>query len=260
MRCVPVAASARAALAFAVAVAIALPAAGCGKKRKKADDDWTPPSPVVPAAASVWIVDDSVRIGRRDRPRPIMAGEGNPVWSPDGTVALFGLPGETVALQVGITAGPQQLAGVVVELDELAGPSVIANAGALTWQPIERFVVHDLTIERRSGGKAHGESLGWYTGAHPPDQGNRGSVPDPLIPIAIAPTWADYPMTVARGEHRIVWIDVTLADDLAAGTYRGTIRVAAGDRALASIPVELQVAFAIRRRGDDAVSRCRHRA
>jgi hypothetical protein len=232
MRCVRAAS-----ICFAFAVSLG----ACGKKSKKANDDWTPPTPEVPATASVWVVDDSVRVGKRDGARPILAGTDNPVWSPGKAVSLFGLPGETIAIQVGVTAGPTALSKVYVQLEQLSGPGTIANEGTAPWKPIERFVVHDVTIERRSGGKVAGESLGWYKGAQPPDEGNRGGVPDPLIPIEHAVEWADYPMTVASGEHRIVWIDLTLDDDLASGTYRGEILVNANTAELARYPVELVV-------------------
>lgn len=221
--------------------ALVVAAGACGKKGKKSDDDWKPPDPEVPEATSVWVVDDSVRIGKRDGARPILAGTANPVWSPGKPVSLFGLPGETIAIQVGVTAGPTALSEVSVDLDELSGPTTIVNAGVSPWQWIERFVVYDLDIARRSGGKTAGESLGWYKGAQPPDAGNRGSVPDPLIPVKYAPQWADYPMSVEPGEHRIVWIDITLADDLPAGTYIGEIVVATADDELARHRVELLI-------------------
>lgn len=235
----------RAATNAAVAAAVA---ASCGRGRPgEPDRAWRQPAPPVPAAAQVWVVDDSVRVGRRDGPRPEFAGEGNPVWAPGGAVDLFALPGETIALQVGITAPAGGLASVTVDLERLDGPDGApglrnpVGAAPASGRPIERFVVHDLVVEPRSHGRDPAESLGWYPGARPPDRGNRGLVPDPLIPVDLAPAWCDYPMTVQPGEHRLVWIDLALADDAPAGDYRGTVRVAAAGAPLADIPVRVRV-------------------
>ncbi|MCS6915233.1 MAG: DUF4091 domain-containing protein [Myxococcales bacterium] len=198
-----------------------------------------PPSRAAPLVA---IVDDSERIARRDGDRAVLRGVGNPVWAPGQPVRLFGLPGETVALQVVVTAAQEPLRGVTVELPALEGPVRLANQGSGRFQPIERFVVAELELRRRSGGRHAGESLGWAPGAMPPGPRPPTEVPEPLIPIELAPPWADYPMTVAPGEHRVVWIDLTLPEQgLPPGVYRGELRVAAGAKELARQPVLLEV-------------------
>jgi hypothetical protein len=176
----------------------------------------------------VAVVDDGERISRQAGPLPVLLGKGNPVWRPGQPVALFGLPGETLAIQVVVTAR-EPLSGVTVELPGLSGPAPIPEGA------IARFVVHELTMRRRSGGKDPRESLGWAPGAMPPDCQPPCNVPDPLIPVAHAPPWADYPMTVAPAEHRVVWIDLFLDERLPAGEYRGTIAVRAGTGDLARI-------------------------
>lgn len=194
----------------------------------------------------VWAVDDGERIARHAGALALMTGEGNAVWKPGQPLRLFGLPGETVAFQVVVTAGKERIHSVTVDLPALSGPKTVKNAdnaGVGSFRPIERFVVHELTMPRRSGGKTRGESLGWSAGSMPPDPSRNGTIPDPLIPVEIAPPWADYPMTVEPGEHRVVWVDITLpVRELPAGTYRGDVDVRSGEGVLGSLPVEMEVA------------------
>lgn len=201
-------------------------------------------TPQRPPAPVVAVVDDGERVGRGDGDRPVLRGEGNALWSPGQPARLFGLRGETVALQVVVTAGAAPLRAVTVELPELVGPGRLRNApGPRRFQPIERLVVAELELPRRSGGRARGESLGWERGAMPPGPAP-ASLPEPLIPVDLAPPWADYPMSVAPGEHRALWIDLTLPEDLAPGPYRGIITARAGERELGRIELQLEVGAA----------------
>lgn len=210
-----------------------------------------PPAPLQSSrsAASgpsrVWVVDDGHRIARHSGPQAAMDGSAEEIWQPGGAIRLHALAGETVAFQVVVTAGKADLREVRVELDELKGPTVLRNSptdAPTRFQPIERFVVHELDITRRSGGRTPRESLGW-TGSHqPPDPSFGGSLPDPLIPVEVAPTWADYPMTVKAGEHRVVWLDITIPNEGApAGDYTGTLQITSDAGALAKLPLELRV-------------------
>ncbi|PIE05639.1 MAG: hypothetical protein CSA75_03710, partial [Sorangium cellulosum] len=192
----------------------------------------------------VWIVDDAERIGRHAGEIEVMSGHGNAIWQPGGPIQLFGLPGETIAFQVVASAGKEPLEGVTVEVSDFHGPGNINNPkGRATFRPIERFVVHELMMNRRSGGKNPHESLGWRAKSRPPDPSFGESIPDPLIPVEKAPSWADYPMTVRPGEHRVVWIDVTLPDEgLAPGQYVSTVEVgASGQKRLATLAIHLKV-------------------
>ncbi|MCU0693655.1 MAG: DUF4091 domain-containing protein, partial [Polyangiaceae bacterium] len=207
--------------------------------------------PIAVDGVTVWAIDDGERIARHDGDLSWMRGEANPAWTPKGPLRLFGLPGETVAFQIAVTAGREPVHGVTVMLNALEGPATIANAagqGVRDFRVIESFVVHELAMERRSGGKVASESLGWAKGAMPPDPSARGLLPDPLIPVELAPSWADYPMSVGGGEHRVVWFDLTLPLGLPAGVYRGVVHVRAGGASDASVtvplddvPVELEV-------------------
>jgi hypothetical protein len=166
----------------------------------------------VPERAA-WVVDDGGR-----------------AWAPGEAVALFGLPGETVALQVVVRAGTEALDGVTVEASDLGADVAV-----------ERFVVGELAMARRSGGRDAGESLGWQEGAMPPWSGRAESVPDPLIPVEHAPAWADYPMHVARGRERAVWLDVTPTAQAVAGTRHLQIKVAYASNEATLIPVTFEV-------------------
>ncbi|HEU4537833.1 MAG TPA: hypothetical protein VFS00_27120, partial [Polyangiaceae bacterium] len=172
----------------------------------------------------MWAVDDGERVARRAGASPLMDGHDNPVWEGRGPVRLFGLPGETVAFQIVVTAGPARpIEGATVDLDGLEGPAKLAaGPEGARFRAIERFVVYDLPLARRSGGKVAGASLGWERGAMPAETGAAGgALPEPLVPVELAPPWNDYPMRVEPGEHRAVWFDLTLPDALPAGAYRG---------------------------------------
>jgi glycosyl hydrolase family 123 len=219
---------------------------GCGPP-EGAGDAGGAAAPPYRGPPRVWAIDDGERVARKAGALPFLEGRGNPVWAPGRPLRLFGLPGETVAFQIVITAGPERpLGGVRVELDALEGPARLdAGPAGARFRTIERFVVHDVPMARRSGGVHAGESLGWARGSMPDDGAAGGALPEPLIPVEIAPAWCDYPMRVEPGEHRAVWFDVTLPDALPAGTYRGTIAAseagAGGAAALGEVPIELEV-------------------
>jgi hypothetical protein len=174
------------------------------------------------ASPSVWVIDDGEKIRRDATATPFERGEHNPVWSPGQPVRLFAMRNESVALQVVVEADADPLASVTVELPRLDAPdgSVI---------PIERFVEHFVDVRRASTGAR--DTVSWV-----------GPVPDALIPVDSAPAWDPFPMRVAPRTNGIVWIDVDVPRAAVPGTYRGTIDVRDGGRALADIPVELEVA------------------
>jgi len=191
------------------------------------DEPEPPPKPYT-GAAVVWIADDSARIHSTDGEHPLMHGDD--LWKPGGPIKLYGLPGESIAFQLVVTAGAERLDAVRVALNGLEAAST------------ERFVVYELPMKRRSGGKNSDESLGWRAGARPRGPPPGAGLPDALIPVALAPAWANYPMTVEAGHHRVVWIDIVLPETLPADLHRGRIEVTAGDRKLADLAIELEVA------------------
>jgi hypothetical protein len=199
------------------------------------------------AAPRVWAIDDGEKIKQDEIGLPLARGEGNPVF--DGQrIRLFALRNETVAVQIVVEADGAPLEGVTVDLERLErGEAVIANApGAndptrFVGRRIERFVEHLLPVRKPSGGGYRDASLGWTEGSGPPPQRWIGRVPDPLIPVEVAPPWSPYPLAIRARENGIVWIDVTVPPEQPPGLYRGAVVVAAAGRALASLPVELEV-------------------
>jgi MYXO-CTERM domain-containing protein len=205
------------------------------------------------AAPAVWVIDDGEKVRRDATATPFERGDENPVWRPGEPVRLFAMRGESVALQVVVEADDDEMEGVTVELPALDGPEGAKLAeepplrrrhksmGLPPTTSIERYVEHFVTVRRASGGKTPGESLGWERGSGPKDDEWVGPVPDALIPVDVAPTWAPYPMRIGPRSNGIVWIDVNVPRDQALGPYAGTLSVRAGDRALATMSVELTV-------------------
>jgi hypothetical protein len=204
------------------------------------------------AAPTVWVIDDGEKIKQDAQSLPFASGTTNPVWAPGKPAKLIALRNETVALQVVVSADAAATSGVTVDLDGLAGPggaTIRNDAGATdptsyVGRPIERFVEHYFDIQRASGGKEQGASLGWTSGSGPAPGAWTGLVPDALIPVEVAPSWDPYPMNVAANHNAAVWIDITVPAKQAVGTYTGSIVVKSGQSTLTTIPVELQVAGA----------------
>jgi len=216
------------------------------------------------AAPSVWVIDDGEKIRADATDTPFEHGQDDPVWKPGDTVRLFAMRNESVALQVVVEAdgiGPEGLSGVTVDLDALDGTGEAAGArlvnmsdegrkgrraGLPIGSPIERFIEHFVEVRRPSGTPGNPAAAeGWEAGAGPDAKAWVGPVPDALIPVESAPSWAAYPMHVAPGTNGVVWIDLNVPREQTAGFYRGAIRVRAGTMVLASIPVELEIVDAM---------------
>jgi hypothetical protein len=212
------------------------------------------------AAPSVWVIDDGEKVRADANDTPFERGQDNPVWKPGDTVRLFAMRNESVALQVVVEADgirTDGLSEVTVDLDALDGTGDAVGARLVNpsgkglrerpiGSPIERFVEHFVEVRRPSGSRGNAaDSEGWEAGAGPDPKAWVGPVPDALIPVENAPPWAAYPMHVAPGSNGVVWIDLNVPREQAAGLYRGAIRVRAGVEVLASIPVELEIVDAL---------------
>ena len=187
------------------------------------------------AAPSVWAIDDGEKIRRDATSTPFERGEQNPVWRPGEPVRLFAVRNEVVALQVVIEAAEEALTGVEVDL------TTLSTGNGATLDRVDRFVEHFVRVRRPSGGRTPDESLGWEAGAGPAPTAWVGDVPDALIPVEWAPSWAPYPLRVEARTNGIVWVDIDVGRDQPPGVYRGAIVVASEGAALSSIPVELDV-------------------
>lgn len=173
------------------------------------------------AAPTVWVVDDGRKL-RADGPPPAESeGIDNPVWSPGNGVRLFAMRSETVALQVVVEAGAEDVTNVAVDLDALDGPDgarLVNGTGAAAHaegRPFERFV------ERFPTG------VDWA---------------DTLVPVERPTHWQPYPTRAAAHQRAVVWIDLGVPRTQAPGSYRGALSVHWGSDGAASVPVELEVA------------------
>src|SRR5690606_5083716 len=128
------------------------------------------------------------------------------------------------------SAGDEALSGVTVEVADL--PAAIE---------VERFVVHEVDMARRSGGRDPRVSLGWRKEAVPPAPEEGARIADPLIPADCAPAWADYPMSVPRRAQRIVWMDLALGDAATAERHHGRIVIRDAAHRVTELPVEIEV-------------------
>ncbi len=183
----------------------------------------------------MWVIDDGEKVGREATATPYERGEQNPVWHPGKPVRLFALRDEVVAFQVVVEADAAALPSVTVDVRPLS-----SNGGARLPSP-SRFVESFVRVRRASGGRTAGESLGWEAGSGPPPGAWIGWVPDALVPVERAPSWAAYPMRIAPNTNGVLWVDVYVPRDQAPGLYQGTIDVANEGRALSSIRLELDV-------------------
>ena len=165
---------------------------------------------------SVWVLDDGEKV-KEDAAAVVDA------LGPK--IELAALADETIAFQIVVHADDASLAGVTVDV---AAPGV----------RVERFVEHFVEVRRASGGKDPKESLGWVSGSGPSTRFT-GWLPDALIPVESAPAWRPYPMAIARQRNGIVWVDLTVSR--MAGVQRGEVKVRAGDRILATFPIEVRV-------------------
>lgn len=207
-------------------IAALVAAATCASACSKAcSDDAAPVSQrydEVSGSGQVWVVDDGERIAGDLGATPLMQGQPDGVWQQGKPIRLFGLPGETIAFQLVVSAGSSALDDVHVELSSLRGPS-----GDLAAKHSTRFLLFDLPMKRRSGGKTAGESLGWEPQATPAGPAPGGVLPDPLIPVDLAPPWFAYPFAVPAGRHRVVWIEISPPEDWKGGHYGGSVEVRA---------------------------------
>lgn len=221
----------------ALGLVLAAGLAGCCRPGAGAPER-APAGPKPTGPATVWVVDDGERIV--SRAGVLRAMSGSAIWSPGKPVKLFGLPGETISFQAVVTAGDKSLLGVEVDV------AAFRKGDAALKERTERFVVSELDMPARSGGKDPGESLGWSLGSMPPDASVAGLIPDPLIPTEHAQPWADYPMSVTAGSHRVVWFDLSIPErGPSRGDYTSEIvvtqREAGSSKEMARIPIVVEV-------------------
>lgn len=192
----------------------------------------------------VWVVDDGVRID----PRTGTAFEDDPIYSEAlrikpgyrdrnwifsrerKEVSLAGAANEVLGFQI-LIESDRPLRGVTVAVSDLKGPAPLPAEGN-----VRLFKEWYVEVKRPSGGDTGFDCLrpGWY--------------PDALIPLdrPVKPEFAmpfdlpDRANAVPGQTVQGIWADLYIPRGQAAGTYEGSIRVAAldGDR-----PVEEALAL-----------------
>ncbi len=145
-------------------------------------------------------------------------------------LALSALRGEHVAFQVHVRAS-SPVSDVQIALE--GGPRELSFA---------RYLAHFVEVRARSRTHHGPESLAFLGPAKPPDEDFLGWLPDALLPIEIAPSWAPYPATVTPAEPLLFFVEAWVPPELAAGRYALTMALHHRAGPPLRLPVTLDVA------------------
>ena len=197
--------------------------------------------PARAGVARVWAVSDGEKVERDDiRSR---WRDRNSAW--DGQrVRIFAARNEIVAFQVIVEADAKGILALRLSLPELrqkGGASRIAYAAPAAdptdtaGRAIQIFPVHYMHVTQTTRAE-----WAWQPGSPAAPSDTLGWKPVQLVPENARAGRGGFPLRVAPAHNQAIWIDVYAARDLAAGTYEGTVTVAADGRAI-TVPVALQV-------------------
>ncbi len=178
---------------------------------------------VAAARAKVVVLDDGVKVAR-DAAVPMEEAP----WG-EGTIDLFALRGETIALQVVVAAGDapiDDVSAIVEPFADDAGHRLDLDAS----QFVERFVV----VERPSGNDRERGSLAFTAGATP-RASFVGAIADALVPVAYETARAE------PHQRAAIWIDLDVPDDARSATYRSALLVRDRHGELAARSLTLRV-------------------
>jgi hypothetical protein len=199
------------------------------------------PRPGAAGVAALWAVSDGEKVERDDRAHPLKAR--NAVW--DGrTVHLAAARNEIVAFQVIVEAdggGVRALSAALPALRRRGGAEGIryappaADPSLSAGRPIQLFSVHYLDVTAES----HAD-WAWKPGSPAAPRDTTGAKPVQLVPEHARKGRGGFPVAVAPGLGQALWIEVYVRRDLPAGTYDGTLTVAADGKSM-PVPVELRV-------------------
>lgn len=154
-------------------------------------------------------------------------------------ISLFGLPGETVALQFAIESD-EPLLGVIASVEPLSrssksesesgAPPASAGLGLVIANYSERFV----RVARPSGNEREPGSLAFTPAAAPPSRAFIGLLADALIPR---------PLDLEAHRRGALWVDATIPLDAAQGEYRGevVVRAKGAEAPIVTRPLRLEV-------------------
>ena len=224
--------SVRTRIAAVVLVVFAVAACKHDKQTRVQDEPqygWRNAEPVVA------ILDSGIRLSRKAGvdPRWPNYAPGTPSNSP---YEIFALPGETVAFQVVVASGDKSLDEVTIDSTHFP------NFGVAPKSSLDVFLVYEIPLERRSGGRHIHESLGWTAKSMPKAPSVPSTISDPLIPIQYAPRWAPYPCQLDAHSMQGFWIDLRIPEVGHFPTVQtGTLQIRSRERLLASIPLTVNV-------------------
>jgi hypothetical protein len=190
---------------------------------------------------TVWAVHDGVKVKRDDRDHPDRAR--NAVWD-SRTIRITAARNEVVAFQVIVAAGDQGLDELVASLPRLTRRG---GGGAITYRPpaldpsdyrdrpIQLFTEHYMLVTRASRAT-------WVFRPDSPTapRAATGWMPVQLVPENARAGRGGFPLRVDANQNQAIWFDIYVPRELAAGLYRGEIRIAARGGAR-TIPIELEV-------------------
>lgn len=191
------------------------------------------------AVPAFWVADDSTKVLGNAPERDSSA-----VWSrADGVVRLRSARNETVAFQVVLPGGAAGLAGVDATISGFASSHAAGSAGGAAF-------VNTLGSARGSAAaEAPQASLfrEWFLTVTEPSSAmygehsttGPGSYPDPLVPLD-APN-GGAPFTVGASTNGAIWVDVSVSDGVAPGSWTSTVTVTSTGHAPLAIPVALTV-------------------
>jgi MYXO-CTERM domain-containing protein len=171
---------------------------------------------IAPAASAadltVGAVSSSLKVRKTD----------SPTTTP--TVALKAAKNEFESFQIVMKAGATAVADVSAKVSKgFTGPGGATIPAANVVLYAERY---------------------YKVGTASNDEGAAGDWPDPLVPDVdtyFAEKRNAFPISVTAGETRVVWVDILVPKDQAAGDYAGEIEIHVAGAKQAAIPVTLHV-------------------
>ncbi|MBI3832688.1 MAG: DUF4091 domain-containing protein [Planctomycetes bacterium] len=173
------------------------------------------------SAASIWCVGESTKVMPSDPPQ-----DKTVVW--DGaskTVKLGSARNEYVAFQIAVRTGKDPLSGVTVEPAALKG----SGNAEIPAANIDLFVEHYLNVTVSSRSDANGLIKQCKAGEHPTQ----------MVPFNAKKYGA--PFEIKGERSNAVWVDIYVPEGAAPGVYKGAFKVKAGEAALGTVNVELEV-------------------
>lgn len=193
-----------------------------------------------PSAPRVWATHDGTKVMRDGPSHPDR--DGNAVWN--GTeISLVAARNEIIAFQVIVEARDaiRALTATLPSLTHASGQPVLRYAPPASDptqyvdRPIQLFSQHYLDVRRRTRASWVFAPDGPATPTTP-----LGWTPVQLVPENARSGRGGFPLSVRAGGRQGLWIEVYVDRNLAAGAYRGEVRVDA-DGHHTRLPITLEV-------------------